>query len=673
MYKKFLIAVFIFVVGLGTADADVTATASTTEKSESPPGHIVDGDINTRWSSNFLDNQWVVIDLGKVATIDTIEIYWENAYAKKYGVLVSKDNQKWKPVYLTDDGDGGLDVIQFNETQAKYVKINCIKRGTEWGNSIFEIVVKGVNSLKNEIPDPDIRVHFKMIKEDPLVLEWLKVIQDTGTPDKQLVTTMEDNLISTFNNALVAIAFIVKGEKERAERILDFFAAAVDKKNTVIDRQNFYYKGEARGFFQYSVYKNEPGKKGYYYAWPCDRWMGDMAWLLTAYKYYEKEYNSAKYTKVQELLKNLLISWFVPDGDGGYVGHGWRNGDAKLHEGFGHEEGNIDVYAVFRLCGANQYADKIKKWLDRKCQGNTLPLDLYTWRVLAYGKEAAGLLNIPEYEGGFRKILMINGTKITGFYHGSDRDAQNIWMDGTGHMACAYLAVGDTNKGYLYSNQMDAFLIDREINGVKCKGLPYTANNVNYEWVDTQKGNNSVAAWYIFAKNLLNPLKLTKSEEKPIYMDNPYKPFKGTADASFGGLKKWSIKGENDIPCGMFVNEKGEMEIEFSFTKGGWVIVSNASDFPKAKNSQVSFELKSEGIPNTLEIKWVDEDGSVFGKKIENVNIKEFRSFTLKPSDFTHWWGGDGKLDKVTEFHIAISKLKGGKGKIYIKNLKIGN
>lgn len=670
-----LSAAVICLIISGTAHAGMTASASSTEKDEVNVKNIIDGDINTRWSSVFKNNQWVAIDTGKINALGSIDIYWEAGYAKKYRVAVSSENVNWQSVYLTDKGDGGLDELNFPKVKAKYVKIECVERGTEWGNSIYEVVIKGVNSLTNAMPDPDLRVNYGLIKEDPLVLEWLKQIQDTGTPDKQLITTMEDSLISTFNNALVAIAFIVKGEKERAERILDFFSAAVDKKNTVSDLQNFYFKGEARGFYQYTVYKNEPGKKGYYYAWPCDRWMGDMAWLLTAYKYYEKEYNSKKYSKIEKLLKDLMISWFVPDGDGGYVGHGWRNGDKKLHEGFGHEEGNIDAYAVFKLCGENARAEKIKKWIDRRCQGSGLPLDLYSWRVLAYGKEAAGLLNIPEYEGGFRKTLTVNGKKVSGFYHGSDRNVQNIWLDGTGHIACAYISVGDKNKGYLYANQMDAFLIDRIINGVKVKGLPYTANNDGgYEWVDTKKGCNSVAAWYIFAKNQLNPLMLTKSDYKPVLLDNPFKPFKGASGSEFGGLKKWSIRSENDTPCGMSVNETGEMEIDFSFEKGGWVLVSNASGFPSAASSKITFDAKSEGDPNSFEIKWVDADKSAFGWKINNFNEKEYKTFNLNFSNFTYWWGGNNKLDEVKELHIAVSQPKGGKGgkgRIYIKNFKI--
>lgn len=353
----------------------------------------------------------------------------------------------------------------------------------------------------------------KLIPEDPLVMEWLKQTQDIGTLDKKLVPSMEDEQISTFNNALVAMAFILKDERERAERILGFFSEAVDKKNKNPALQNFFYKKKPRGFFQYAVVSSDKGNQKYYNPGDSDRWMGDNAWLLAAYKYYEKKYKSDKYKRITKLLKDLLISWYTddPSGKGGYVRHGWIDGDKKLHENFGHPEGNIDAYAVLKLCGEEEYARKIRIWLDGVCRGNTLMLDLYTWRVLAYGKEAAPLLDIPDYDLRYRKTLAVNGKKATGFYHGPDINIDNIWLDGTGHMACAYIAFGDFRRGYFYANQLDAFIIDRLVREKRTRALPYTANKTGgYEWVNLDKGFVSAAAWYIFAKNGFNPLQLTQ-------------------------------------------------------------------------------------------------------------------------------------------------------------------
>lgn len=355
------------------------------------------------------------------------------------------------------------------------------------------------------------RRNDKLEPEDPLVLEYLKRLQDTSSEKRSLVPSMEDNIAQTFNNALTAIAFILKGERERAERILDFYADSTKINNGDIGLQNFFYRQEARGFYQSVALNDERGVPAYHDQGKSDRWIGDMAWLLIAYKYYEKEYVSDRYAAVIKLIKELLIFYFKEEGPGGYVQHGWRSGDAKLHEGFGHPEANIDCYAAFRLCGEDAYALKIKKWIDANVKGDNLALDNYTWRVLAMGEGYKELLRIPDLDLRYRKTLDHKEGKVTGFFHGPDIEVDNIWVDGTGHMACAFFAAGDIERGNFYANQMDPLLFDRTVSGKRTKALPYTLNKSGgYDWVDTSKGFVSCAAWYIFAKNRFNPMTLEK-------------------------------------------------------------------------------------------------------------------------------------------------------------------
>jgi hypothetical protein len=121
------------------------------------------------------------------------------------------------------------------------------------------------------------------------------------------------------------------------------------------------------------------------------------------------------------------------------------------------------------------------------------------------------LLDIPDYDLRYRKILTVNGKQAMGFYNCPDININNVWLDGTGHIACAYIAYGDKTRGYFYADQLDAFLIDRVINGVKTHALPYTANKTGgYDWVRSDRGFISVCAWYIMAKNKFNPMTLEK-------------------------------------------------------------------------------------------------------------------------------------------------------------------
>lgn len=345
--------------------------------------------------------------------------------------------------------------------------------------------------------------------EDPMVYEWIKANQDASSPEKRLVSSMDDNIAQTFNNALCAMVFILKKDRERAERILDFYASAMDRNNEDPTLQNFYVKGKPLGFFQ-SIWLKGDSKTAYHSLPSDDRWVGDMAWLLIAYHYYGKTYASKKYSAVSAALKDLLLSFYKKDKIGGFIQSGWSKGDTKFHEN-GYGEPNIDCYSAFLLTGETARALDIRLWLEVTLKGRNLPLDNYSWRVLAFGKDSADLLNIPEYDLRFRKTLNVRGRKVTGFYHNAD-DVQNIWLDGIGHMACAYFAVGNAPRGNFYANQYDALMIDQVIGGKSVRGFPYTLNKLGgNDWVDPTRGHVSVAVWYIFAKNRFNPLTVTVS------------------------------------------------------------------------------------------------------------------------------------------------------------------
>lgn len=357
----------------------------------------------------------------------------------------------------------------------------------------------------------------RLISEDPLVLEWLKQLQDTGSPERNVLRTGPDsNELQTFNNALAAMAFLLKGEKERAERILDFYAAATDRENDDPTLQSFFYKGEARGFFQLVEFSATATTPARHHSGSGDRWMGDMSWLLIACKYHEKLHGPGRYRDLTRLLKGLLISWYADAADvpgGGYVRHGWRKGDRRLHEEKGHPEGNIDAYAAFRLCGEDALAGKIRVWLEAVTGGNSQPLDVYAWRVQAYGGERCELLDIPDGDLRYRKTVEVNGQRATGFYGSANGDVENIWLDGLGQMACAYAACGNLERSWFYANQYDPFLQDVEIGGVRTRSLPYTANEQGGFDFDQSKGFVSPVAWYIFCKNGFNPMTLERAGE----------------------------------------------------------------------------------------------------------------------------------------------------------------
>ena len=47
------------------------------------------GNDDSRWSSNFAYDAWLIIDLEKTYMINKVVINWEAAYGKAYDILVS--------------------------------------------------------------------------------------------------------------------------------------------------------------------------------------------------------------------------------------------------------------------------------------------------------------------------------------------------------------------------------------------------------------------------------------------------------------------------------------------------------------------------------------------------------------------------------------------------------
>ncbi|MBN2406380.1 MAG: discoidin domain-containing protein [Elusimicrobia bacterium] len=152
--KKFKVSVVLALMlfGLFRAgySAPYVATASTEESPELAAALTVDGNMDTRWSSEHEDGQWLEIDLGAEQEFNALQIVWENAYTKKYDIYVSRDRTDWTQVYSTENGSGGMETIQLGKQNARYLKIDCIERGTEWGNSIYEVMLVTPDSGKSE-------------------------------------------------------------------------------------------------------------------------------------------------------------------------------------------------------------------------------------------------------------------------------------------------------------------------------------------------------------------------------------------------------------------------------------------------------------------------------------------------------------------------------------------
>ena len=117
----------------------VAASASASERGDLGPQAAIDHDGATRWGSGFSDDQWLVLDFGSPQTITRVHIDWENAHATEYALQVSNDNSSWTTIKSVTASQGGAEDWTGLQAQGRYLRLQGIKRSTQYGYSVFEI------------------------------------------------------------------------------------------------------------------------------------------------------------------------------------------------------------------------------------------------------------------------------------------------------------------------------------------------------------------------------------------------------------------------------------------------------------------------------------------------------------------------------------------------------
>lgn len=112
------------------------ATASSQQGGDTGPDNAFDGDGDTRWSSRATDGEWIAVDLGAKTELSHARLVWEAAYGKDYDLEGSDDGAAWTPLAHVRDGQGGTETVSLKGS-ARHVRLKGIKRGTDWGWSLF--------------------------------------------------------------------------------------------------------------------------------------------------------------------------------------------------------------------------------------------------------------------------------------------------------------------------------------------------------------------------------------------------------------------------------------------------------------------------------------------------------------------------------------------------------
>ncbi|RXZ82950.1 DUF1533 domain-containing protein [Paenibacillaceae bacterium] len=158
--------------------------AASSSDSNLPASFAFDGDPGTRWESKWTDDQWIRVDLGEVYDIGRVLLSWEGiAFGKEYTIDTSLDGEVWHTSYTQTNGAGGVENLVFNKQDARYVRMKGVKRGSDYGYSLwtFEVYPHDPSGLK--VPpilsttSASILIGTPIAIAFPLNLDWEDAIQ----------------------------------------------------------------------------------------------------------------------------------------------------------------------------------------------------------------------------------------------------------------------------------------------------------------------------------------------------------------------------------------------------------------------------------------------------------------------------------------------------------------
>ena len=147
-------------------------------------------------------------------------------------------------------------------------------------------------------------------------------------------------------------------------------------------------------------------------------------------------------------------------------------------------------------------------------------------------------------------------------------------------------------------------------------------------------------------------------------------------DIKFNDISSWRIEQESgaslELKKGSRDNPES-IEMIYDLGNGNWVQIWRVLDTDISKDPYLRMEIKATGFDNILQIKYVDDDGSTFGTEIKDlIPSSDWTEIAVGPNKFKHFWGGDKKLNKsrVVRIYLAVTRMSGGSGKVWIKGLK---
>ncbi|MCT4597808.1 MAG: discoidin domain-containing protein [Vallitalea sp.] len=134
------------------AASNKSATASSYESNpfhDYSPSQAIDGDTDTRWASDWEDEESITIDLGEEKSVVGVDLLWENGWTNEYEILVSSNNTNWTTAKHVNGSN--MDIIEIDDmypttinfapVTGRYVMLKGVNRNQSYGYSLYEMQI----------------------------------------------------------------------------------------------------------------------------------------------------------------------------------------------------------------------------------------------------------------------------------------------------------------------------------------------------------------------------------------------------------------------------------------------------------------------------------------------------------------------------------------------------
>ena len=133
--------------------APIRVKASSLQGNDMKAAYTVDHDLNTRWASQFNNDEWIYYDFGEEYSFNSISIVWEAAHADSYSIQTSNNAETWTTVKTIVNSQGGSENLSLTTgTKGRFLRVRGISRSTVYGYSIYETTFFGELATQDDEP-----------------------------------------------------------------------------------------------------------------------------------------------------------------------------------------------------------------------------------------------------------------------------------------------------------------------------------------------------------------------------------------------------------------------------------------------------------------------------------------------------------------------------------------